>query len=189
MANIKQIAEHSIDIDLLSGGVCIDAGCRGFQFSEDMRDKGCEVWAFDLEDMQVPEGIDFRKMAISNYTGYGVYKDTTDLQAKHLISGSGKPVSVVSLNDVYKLIGSKNVDILKLDVEGEEFCIFMDEDFQPTPRQITFELHQHTQARRSQAEIDSLFNKLKAWYDFVHIDYSEKHGCGLNWWDVLIVKK
>lgn len=190
MANIKVIAEHSIDLDLLSGGICIDAGCRGFQFSEAMRDLGLSVAAFDLEDMKAPEGIDFRKMAISNYTGYGVYKDTTDLQAKHLIgSGNGKPVPVVSLNDVYKLIGSENVDVLKLDVEGEEFCIFMDEDFQPIPRQITFELHQHTQARRSQKEIDSLFNKLKTWYDFVHIDYSEKHGCGLNWWDVLIVKK
>lgn len=190
MGNIKVIAEHSIDLDLLSGGICIDAGCRGFQFSEAMRDLGLKVLAFDLEDMQAPDGIEYKKMAISNYTGYGVYKDTTDLQAKHLINtGSGKPVSVVNLSDVYNLIGSDNVDVLKLDVEGEEFSIFMDEEFRPIPRQITFELHQHTQARRSQKEIDSLFNKLKTWYEFVHIDYSEKHGCGLNWWDVLIVKK
>jgi FkbM family methyltransferase len=188
--NIQTIHEHSIDLDLLSGGICIDAGCRGFLFSEAMRDLGLKVIAFDLEDMEAPVGIEFKKMAVSNYTGYGVYKDTTDLQAKHLTKGgSGKPVSVVSLNDVYKLIGSNNVDVLKLDIEGEEFSIFMDETFQPIPRQITFELHQHTQARRSQIEIDSLFNKLKTWYDFVHVDYSEKHGCGLNWWDVLIVKR
>lgn len=189
MANIKVIAEHSVDIDLLSGGICIDVGCRGFQFSEAMRDLGCKVIAFDLEDMKVPERIEFKRMAVSNFTGYGVYKDTTDLQAKHLTVGSGIPVSVVSLNDVYNLIKSNDVDVLKLDVEGEEFSIFMDEAFQPIPRQITFELHQHTQARRSQKEIDSLFNKLKTWYDFVHIDYSEKHGCGLNWWDVLIIKR
>lgn len=187
--NIKCIAEHSVDLDLLSGGICIDVGCRGFQFSEAMRDLGCKVIAFDLEDMKAPDGVEFRKMAVSNYTGYGVYKDTTDLQAKHLTGGSGKPVSVISLNDLYKLIASTNVDILKLDVEGEEFSIFMDEAFQPIPRQITFELHQHTQARRSQTEIETLFDKLKQWYDFVHVDYSEKHGCGLNWWDVLIVKK
>lgn len=190
MANIKVIVEHSVDIDLLTGGVCIDVGCRGFQFSEAMRDLGCKVWAFDLEEFDVPQGINYRKMAVSDYTGFGVFKDTKDPQAKHLIKhGSGQPISVISLNDVYALVGNKEVDVLKLDVEGEEFSILMDETFAPIPRQISFELHQHTQARRSPNEIDSLFNKLREWYDFIHVDYSEKHGCGLNWWDVLAVKK
>lgn len=188
--NIQVIAEHSVDLDLPSGGICIDAGCRGFQFSEAMRDLGCEVWAFDLEDMQAPTGIEFKKMAISNYTGYGVYKDTADLQAKHLInSGSGKPVSVVNLNDVYNLIWSDNVDVLKLDVEGEEYMILSDPNFQPIPKQISVEFHMHCHRALHEQYYDKCMENLLKHYVPVQHELTQAHGAGENYWDSLFIRK
>jgi FkbM family methyltransferase len=189
MANIKVIAEHSVDIDLLSGGICIDVGCRGFQFSEAMRDAGCKVIAFDLEDMEAPEGIEFKKMAVSNFTGYGVYKDTADLQAKHLTSGSGKPVSVISLNDVYELIGSKDVDILKLDVEGEEYHILSDPDFQPIPKQISIEFHMHCHRKLHDQYYYKCMENLLKHYEPVQHELTQAHGAGFNYWDSLFLRR
>jgi hypothetical protein len=187
--NIQCIAEHSVDLDLLSGGICIDAGCRGFLFSEAMRDLGCKVIAFDLEDMETPEGVEFKKMAVSNFTGYGVYKDTVDLQAKHLISGSGKPVSVIGLNDVYELSGSNDVDVLKLDVEGEEYHILSDPDFQPIPKQISVEFHMHAHRQLHDQYYDKCIENLLKWYEPVKHELTQAHGAGWNYWDSLFIRR
>src|SRR5262245_1206377 len=82
--NIQTITEHSVDLDLLSGGICIDVGCRGFQFSVAMRDEGCEVWAFDIEDMHAPDQINFVKGAMLTEYKTVRYVDTKDLQAKFI---------------------------------------------------------------------------------------------------------
>jgi hypothetical protein len=137
--NIKAIAEHSIDIDLLSGGICIDVGCRGFQFSEGMRDMGLKVLAFDMEEMKAPEGVHFIKMAIAHIVGEGHYTDTKDQQAKYL-SPTGVPVLVTTLECIYesmlKVENTAQVDILKLDCEGSEYLILSDPKFKAIPKQM-----------------------------------------------------
>ena len=140
--------------------------------------------------MEVPEGIDYRKIDISNYTGYGVYKDTTDLQAKHLIgSGNGKPVSVVSLNDIYKMIGSDNVEVLKLDIEGSEYLVLSDPAFQPIPKQISVEFHMHAHRQLHDQYYDKCMENLLKHYVPVKHELTAAHGCGMNYWDSLFIRK
>jgi FkbM family methyltransferase len=190
MANIKILGEHSIAVNLLTGGICIDVGCRGFQFSEALRDLGCEVWAFDMEEFEAPAGINYRKMAVSDYTGFGVFKDTKDLQAKHLIKhGSGQPVSVISLNDAYGLIGSQHIDVLKLDVEGEEYHILSDPNFQPIPRQISIEFHMHCHRALHDQYYDKRMENLLKYYVPVKHELTQAHGAGWNYWDSLFIRK
>lgn len=191
MANIKVIAEHSVDLDLLSGGICIDVGCRGFVFSEAMKNLGCEVWAFDMEDFEAPDGVIYKKMAVSNWTGSGFFKDTLDAQAKHLITGAGIPVDVTNINDLYAEFNRKGkvVDVLKLDAEGSEYLILSDPNFQPIPKQISVEFHEHCFPGLHGGAFESCMRNLERYYVTVKHDRFKAHGCGMNYWDSLFIRK
>lgn len=190
--NIQCIAEHSIDLDLLSGGICIDAGCRGFQFSEAMRDLGLKVLAFDLEDMQAPTGIRFFKKALSDKSGTGNYKNTKDAQAKHLVYCDGLPCEMVGLNDFYQFLDASRiliVDVLKLDIEGSEYLILSDPNFQPIPKQISVEFHEHAHKELHNKYFAACITNLERHYVAVKHDRYEAHGCGMNWWDSLFIRR
>lgn len=191
--NIQVIAEHSVDLDLLSGGICIDAGCRGFQFSEAMRDFGLFVFACDLEDMEPPEGdgIFFYKAAITTESGVAHYVDTKDQQAKY-VSNTGIPVRAISLNDLYDIIKTtdvRHVDILKLDVESSEYFILSDPAFQPIPKQISVEFHMHCHRALHEQYYDKCMENLLKWYEPVKHELTQAHGCGFNYWDSLFIRK
>lgn len=191
MANIKVIAEHSVNLDLLSGGICIDVGCRGFLFSEAMKNMGCEVWAFDMEDFEAPDGIIYKKMAVSNWTGGGFFKDTIDAQAKYLIAGAGIPVDVTNINDLYVEFNRKGkaVDALKLDAEGSEYLILSDPTFQPIPKQISVEFHMHCHRALHDQYYDKCMENLLKWYEPVKHELTQAHGAGNNYWDSLWIRK
>lgn len=188
--NIQCIAEHSVDIDLLDKGVCIDVGCRGFQFSEAMRDKGLQVVAFDLEPMQAPAGITYLPFAVSNFNGDGYYTDTKDLQAKHL-SPVGIKVPVVNINDIFKQVAHNAafIDILKLDCEGAEYWILSDSHFQPVPKQISIEFHLHAHSGLHSRYFDLCMQNLLKHYVAVKHEMTEAHGAGINYWNSLFIKK
>lgn len=190
--NIQVIAEHSVDLDLLSGGICIDAGCRGFQFSEAMRDLGLKVLAFDLEDMDAPEGIEYIKAAISNEVKIGHYKDTKDQQAKHLCD-SGVPIRVTTLDIVYDSLKeaypTSEVDLLKLDVEGSEYFILSDPGFKEFPKQISVEFHLHCHRSLHEQYYDKCMANLLKWYVPVKHELTQAHGAGWNYWDSLFIRK
>lgn len=189
MANIKVIAEHSVDVDLLTGGTCIDVGCRGFAFSEAMRDLGCYAVGFDLEGLTPPKGVRYFKMAVSDYTGFGTYKDTADQQAKHL-SGKGHPVSVMSMNDVYgHLVEYGSFDIVKLDCEGSEYKILSDPNFQPIPLQFSIEFHMHAHRALHDRYYDKCMENLLKYYEPVQHELTQAHGAGWNYWDSLFIRK
>jgi hypothetical protein len=189
MGTIKVIAEHSVDLDLLTGGVCIDVGCRGFAFSEAMRDFGCEVWAFDLEKLEAPPGISFYDFGISNICATGFYVDTKDQQAKYL-SSYGCSVMIVSLNEVYKnILTEQSVDILKLDCESSEYFILSDPNFQPIPRQISVEFHMHAHRALHDQYYEACMKNLLQHYEPVKHELTEAHGAGKNYWDSLFLRK
>lgn len=189
MANIKILGEHSVDVDLLTGGVCIDVGCRGFAFSEAMRDLGCYVVGLDMEDMVPPMGVRFSKMAVSNYTGFGTYKDTADQQAKHL-AGHGQPVSVISMNDLYgRLLEYGSFDIVKLDCEGSEYHILSDPKFEPIPAQFSVEFHMHAHRALHDQYYEKCMENLLKYYVPVRHELTQAHGAGFNYWDSLFLRK
>jgi hypothetical protein len=189
--NIQTIAEHSVNLDLLSGGICIDVGCRGFQFSEAMKTHGCEVWAFDMEDFTAPDGVTYKKMAVSNWTGSGFFKDTLDAQAKYLITGAGIPVDVVNINELYAVFerAEKAVDILKLDAEGSEYLILSDPAFQPIPKQISIEFHLHCHRKLHDQYYDKCMENLLKWYEPVQHELTQAHGAGWNYWNSLFIRR
>lgn len=184
--NIKTLAEHSVDLDLLSGGICIDAGCRGFQFSEAMRDLGLRVLAFDLEEMDAPVDITFIKCAISNYNGFGFYVDTKDQQAKYL-APAGKTVRVKSYVDLFESYAF--IDVMKLDVEGEEYRILSDPNFQPVPKQLSIEFHMHAHRQLHDQYYDKCIENLLKSYEPVKHELTQAHGAGWNYWDSLFIRK
>lgn len=191
--NIQCIAEHSVDLDLLSGGICIDAGCRGFLFSEAMRDLGLFVFACDLEDFKPPEGdgIFYYKAAITTESGVAHYIDTKDQQAKHL-SDSGIPVRALSLNDLYDIIKTtdvRHIDVLKLDIEGSEMLILSDPNFQPIPKQISVEFHMHAHRSLHDQYYDKCMENLLKWYEPVQHELTQAHGAGMNYWDSLFLRR
>lgn len=191
--NIQTIAEHSVDLDLLSGGICIDAGCRGFQFSEAMRDLGLFVFACDIEDIKPPEGdgIFFYKAAITTETGVTHYVDTKDQQAKY-VSSTGIPVRSISLNDLYNVVKTtdiNHIDVLKLDIEGSEYRILADPNFQPLPRQISIEFHLHCHRALHEQYYDKCIENLLKHYEPVKHEMTQAHGAGENYWDSLFIRK
>lgn len=190
--NIQTIHEHSVDLDLLSGGICIDVGCRGFLFSEAMRDKGLKVIAYDLDEMEAPKGVIFMREAISDFAGWGRYRETEDLQAKHL-SDTGTPITVVTLGHVYQTIkdtwGDVPVDVLKLDCEGSEYEILSDPNFQPVPKQISIEFHEHCFPGLHGAAFESCMKNIARHYIPVQHERYRAHGAGLNYWDSLFLRR
>ena len=189
---IKVIAEHSVDVSLLSGGICIDAGCRGFQFSEAMRDLGCEVIAMDLEDMEPenPQGILFMKRALMVEPGEYHYVDTKDQQAK-FISNTGIKIDGVGIHYLYNELKEqgKEIDILKLDVEGVEYYLLSDTTFDPYPKQISVEFHMHAHRQLHDQLYDKCMGNLLKWYEPVKHELTQAHGAGWNWWDSLFVRR
>lgn len=190
MDNIKQIAEHSIDLDLLTGGACIDIGCRGFQFSQAMADLGLFVIAFDLEMMKPPDSILFNAIAVTRKSGVVKYKETKDPQAKHL-SDEGTGITSIGLNELYGILLKERpvVDVLKLDCEGSEYDILSDPDFQPIPRQITVEFHEHAHKALHDQYFQACMDNLLKHYVAVKHDRYAAHGAGMNWWDSLFIRK
>lgn len=186
---LKVFSEHTVETDLLNGGVCIDAGCLGFYFSKDMRDLGLKVYAFDLEDMTAPEGVTFIKSAITTRNGiYGINK-SHDRQAYNVYSGiGGYDIEGLNLNMLYKILGD-NIDVLKSDCEGYEYFLFSDENFKPIPKQISVEWHLHCQKELHEKYYQSCMNNLLKYYVPVKHELTEAHGAGFNYWDSLFVRR
>lgn len=200
---IEVIHEHSVAVDLLTGGICIDVGCRGFQFSSELKKLGCNVVGFDLEKMDPPEGVEFLRMAVSTYNGHAKFVDTKDAQAKHLSESGTCDVPVISLNLIYENLKNYStkvllfppqlpntaVDVLKLDCEGEEYRVLSDENFQPIPRQISVEFHMHCHRALHDQYYDKCMENLLKYYEPVQHELTQAHGAGFNYWNSLFIRK
>jgi hypothetical protein len=185
--------EHTIAPDLLTGGVVIDAGCRGWGFATDMRDLGETVLSFDLDELlDVPKGIYFFQKALLPRSGEVCVVDTHDLQAK-FIANVGRPIEAVGLAEVMAASQSEGmieIDVLKLDVEGSEYHLLSDRDFQPLPRQISVEFHEHAHLKAHEALFEiCVVNLLRLGYVAVQHERDQRHGAGWNYWDSLFVRK
>lgn len=158
------IDQHTFCPDLLTEtGWLIDVGCRGFNFSNWMienapryyyKDYNFNVYAIDIEHFEKPQNVTiFKQAALTNYKGSVegyFYGNGTGNFIKGI---NGKPgstedrpvryetVPTITLKDIYAEIG-KDIDLLKLDIEGSEYMV-LDQSFEPIPKQITVECHEH----------------------------------------------
>lgn len=191
--NLQTIGEHTIDIDLLTGSIAIDVGCLGFDFSVGMRKLGCEVHAFDLIEMDVPRNdIYFSVAAITHEDKEVKVLNTPDRQAWHISAKGQILVNSISLNKLYKFFTYERpdcVDVLKLDCEGSEYFILSDPEFQPVPRMLSIEFHEHCHKNLHNHYFDKCMENILRHYDIVQHKRTQAHGSGFNYWDSLFVRK
>lgn len=171
---------HTFDESLLSeSGWVIDAGCRGFAFPQYLSkhkprlkhsDFNYCTYCIDIEAFEKPEYVTiFKQAALTNYSG--------QTQAYHFGNGTGnfikginetpgdtpdrpcltKLVQCITLEDIYNEIGT-DIDLLKLDIEGCEYLVL--ENFEPIPKQITVEFHEHVHKHLHDVYFDGIFERL-----------------------------
>lgn len=185
--NLKTYSEHTICLDLLSGGAVIDAGCLGFGFSKDMADLGEKVLAYDIQLLEAPEGIKYFNKAIWNSDSILRYRTLNDKQAAHISDEGEQIINAVPLNEIYHK--HKNIDVLKLDIEGSEYMILSDPYFRPIPKQISVEFHRHCHRDLHDKYFNACIKNLEKHYATVQHEFYEAHGSGMNYWDSLFIRK
>jgi len=193
---ITCIGEHTIETDLLKGGIAIDIGCRGFEFSKKALEHGAgQVLAYDIDFLEDPgvENLYFHRKAVTIFSKAEVsYRITKDKQAMHLDEENGEGrVEAIDINLIYEAIQQKGqcVDVLKLDCEGAEYLILSDSSFQPIPKQITVEFHEHCQKFLHNQMFERAKENLLKYYEPIKFDRYPAHGAGMNYWDCLFIRK
>lgn len=198
MSDIKVLAEHSVDVSLLKrDSKVLDLGMRYAGWSIAMLEHVDRVCAVDADSSivcMIPQ-INFLNAAVGPTAAIQSFIKFGNGTGNFLHENEPLPrqctvedVHVFTLDDISDYFGVEWWDVLKIDIEGSEFEILHDLQ-KPIATQLTFELHMHTHKRKSQRYVDEIFNNLSQWYDFPVIDLSEKHGCGMNYWDVLCILK
>lgn len=189
-----KVGGHSFCPELLTNGVIIDVGCRGFVFTEHFVNTH-RVIAID-PDPKVFKSchhylIETLNVAISDKGGQGAYYENGEgTVLKELDPDQAhpfKPCDTITMDDLYKITG-ENVDLLKLDCEGAEYMI-LGETFKPIPKQISVEFHYHTIPDVHNKHIDSIFERLEKDYTVHNKRWYEDNGSGFNYWDVLFIRK
>jgi FkbM family methyltransferase len=156
-------------------GICIDAGCRGGNFSVRLRDDfNQDVIALDIEDFSKEKwtqlsNITFKHAALSPRSGeteaYYFGNGTANfLKGLNDVPGNTterpcetKLVKCITLQEIYKEFGT-SIELLKMDIESSEYEILV--SMEPIPKQISVEMHQHTTPDLHDQYIDAIMEHL-----------------------------
>lgn len=197
--NIERIDNHSIDTDLLTGGYVLDAGCRGFRFTNEILNRGCRVIALDPAtdvEYDVPSnrlfdtGCAYFRTALVATDRLGKVANlvtTDDPEAMYLGKGEGYEVPATSIERLSGDLSIHKWDAIKLNIEGSEYDI-LDQLMAPFTKQIVVSFHEHTPRFRGRSECDRIISKLKKWYTPVINPWDERYCAGFNYWDTLLVE-
>jgi hypothetical protein len=197
---LRTIAEHTVDLSLINrDSKVLDLGCRAFTWSKAMLEYVDEVYCVDADPAftaNKPEGPGYKLFL-------GAVSDTGGKDLALYTSGNGTGNYVDSIDNIKpwdkwvptksftlkEISGSCNIemwDVIKFDIESSEVPVLLSLT-EPPAKQLSIEFHMHTGT--TEETILKVFEHLKQWYDIVFVDKSEKHGCGMNYWDVLFIDK
>jgi hypothetical protein len=182
------VDEHTFDETLLYPGAWVlDAGCRGFNFALFCADDyQCNVTCVDAGKLDPPGHvrIEYFNEAIARGRDEVKFYDFGNGTASYTDACGPQPgecrVTTVKTFDPDQY----QWELIKLDIEGGEYDYLMGLQ-EPPARQITVEFHEHTPARRGDEFMAFLFHKMSKWYDMTGAVKDSRHGCGMNYWDVL----
>lgn len=207
----KTIAGHTIAPELLTDGVIIDVGCRGFEFAQAFvsnPELSQRIFCIDPDESvfkltgNIAFDINFMhycciNAAISDKSGETTYYPNgeatmirqfdPDPTYPNIDKKYSKTCRVITMDDLYKITG-ENVDILKLDCEGAEYAI-LGETFRPVPKQLTVEFHHHCVPELHAQKYQGIIERLSKDYTMHNAVWEQRHGCGYNFWDTLFIRK
>jgi hypothetical protein len=188
---ITTVAEHQIDLNLLpERATILDLGCLGMLFTREMRRRGHNVYAVDIQAIDE----DYHRVAITNYNGYGYIVYTKDRQAVrfsmddgiHFSPGETERIKCKTLATFMRDIKVDFFDYIKCDVESSEYQIIMSLNKAPS-RQFECEFHLHT-GLYGDNEVSNMVGKLMSLgYKIASHEKTAQHGCGLNYWSSLFI--
>lgn len=145
--NLHTIATHTIDLSLLNPhSLVLDAGCRGFDFSDEMIKLGCDVIGLD------PSEDVWDKTAFDSFCRFALVGIGMPTKARLVEAGNGsrltfedaadrdevETTTIKWLSDFYG-----HFDVVKLDIEGSEYGVLLTWPG-PVATQISVEYHEHT---------------------------------------------
>lgn len=184
------IDEHTFDEKLLTGGLVIDAGCRGFKFSESLRDLGCEVCALDVEndffDIE-PDGVTYFRKALWPENEEHIVIHSFGNGTANFVKGlNGIPsntedrpcidlsVTTINIEEIMWMFGGlTEIDLLKADIEGSEYKVLAGL-VKPYARQISCEFHPHCHPNLHAEMFDKVIAHLSQWYQVsYHSNYPD----------------
>jgi FkbM family methyltransferase len=183
--NLKEVHEHTIDLDLLNeNSKILDLGCRGFLFKDYIESNNLgKVYAIDIDSF---EREDYYRLAISDSDGTCSIVHTNDPQAKHIQEGN--EINKMTIESFSKMVGVEKWDLIKIDVEGEEYKILPSLKH-PIANQLSVEFHEHCECRIGKELLDEFINWLENFYDVYNKSWEQRHGCRENYWDILLIAK
>ena len=191
---LETISEHTVAVDLLTGGPVLDAGARGFVFSKWFADRGHFVLALDPSPeltLEPYKNIVFQKKAlVGPNVKFPYLVMTEDPGASYIAENfpayAVEPVRMDELGFPEKI--DSGWDVIKLDIEGSEYDVLMTWPG-PIANQITVEFHEHTARKRGDKAIQDIVDHLSQWYKPVQHEKTQAQCAGWNYWDSLFVLK
>jgi len=153
--NVAYICQHSFIADYLRpDSVVLDCGANHGEFSSWLaRNKHCTIHAFEpdpelFKNLPQLEKVHFHPLAISDKTGtrnLNIGMSTcSSLTVKETADTRSVTVKTISLAEFCSSHSISRIDLLKLDIEGEEIPVLLNlaQEILQNVRQITVEFHE-----------------------------------------------
>jgi FkbM family methyltransferase len=198
---LSKINDHSFFSYLLSkNGVCLDVGCRNFEFSKVIKDSFSKIIAIDPgPDIEPPEDekIIFLNQALTTSDLSSVYLVRDGRLTWHYISfekisHNCLKVPNISLDNLMKTLKIKEFDLIKLDCEGSEYSLMYWLAKHPVAKQISVNFHDWCN-RNPYSDPENyyskLFEKLRKNYHIYQHKKNKKGDGSSNYDDSLFIRK
>ena len=198
------VAEHTIACLPEPFGEVLDVGCRLFDFSRAILDRGHHVVAIEADDEVTPvqhAHFRFGNYALVPESQNGVMQTLIKFgngTANHLLNISGGMPKIRNVNQVFgmsitaisQIFNVTEWGVVKLDCEGSEYDVLLEWPG-PIARQITVEFHEHTNANTQGSVVyDDIMKHLSQWYTVVQHVKSVRYCISTpNYYDSLWVLK
>lgn len=181
---IERIAEHYVDLNILPlEANVLDLGCRGYGFTNAMRELGHNVKPVDCD---LIDGY-YYQLAIEGYDGEIYLHHTGDPQGTYVTRyQKGKKVKCMTIESFSKMVDVDHWHLIKIDVEGSEYPLVMSLDKAPAD-QLSIEFHLHCGVY-DDSDVKKMEDKLLSLGYFpVKHDKTRQHGLNPNYWDSLFI--